>query len=277
VASETAKMKGGNSVVRDRSEDIDKIRKMWDERAERYDEWYEAFEGAVEHHVDLELLKRSLPEDRSTKILDAAGGTGRITLPLAKMGYSVTLCDISLGMLDVARGKLRKEGLADKVSILECDVRGLPFQDESFDFLICWDGMIEAAGEFVRVTKKGGKISIFLVNKWSAVINRFYTDPASILTLIESSPTYLEDEEGSHRVVSAEEARELFEGLGIRVLDIYAVCGWMRLLSIPEKVRESRNWDKRFFEQTVKMVTRLCKEPSVSGISRHLVLYGEKR
>jgi ubiquinone/menaquinone biosynthesis C-methylase UbiE len=79
-------------VVGDRSKDIDKIRTMWDERAERYDEWYKAFQGAVEHHVDLELLKRYLPEDRSTKILDAAGGTGRIALPLAKMGYSVMFC-----------------------------------------------------------------------------------------------------------------------------------------------------------------------------------------
>lgn len=264
-------------MVRDRSEDIDKIRKTWDERAERYDEWYGAFRGAVEHHVDLELLKRHLPEDRSTKILDAAGGTGRITLPLAKMGYSVTLCDISLGMLDVARRKLRKESVADRANLLECDIRNLPFQDESFDFAICWNGMAEAAGECVRVIKKEGKISIFLVNKWSAVINRFYEDPASTLAFIESSPTYLGDEEWSYRAVSAEEARELFEKLGVRVLDTYAVCGWMSVLSIPEKVGESRDWDKKFFEQTVKVVTKLCKEPSVSGMSRHLAIYGEKR
>jgi len=261
----------------DSSKDIDKIRKMWDERAERYDKWYQAFQGAVEHRVDLELLKRYLPEDRSMKILDAAGGTGRMTLPLVEMGYSVTLCDISLGMLGVARRKLRKEGVADRTNILECDVRALPFQDESFDFAVCWNGMAEAAGELVRVIKRGGKISIFLVNKWSAVINGFYQDPASTLALIESSPAYLEDEGWSYRVVSVEEARELFEELRIRVLDIYAVCGWMSVLSIPEEARESRDWDKQFFEQTVQMVTKLGEEPAMSGMSRHLVLYGEKR
>jgi ubiquinone/menaquinone biosynthesis C-methylase UbiE len=260
----------------DSSKDIDKTRKMWDERAERYDKWYQAFQGAVEHHVDLEVLKKYLPEDRGAKILDAAGGTGRITLPLAEMGYPVTLCDISLGMLGVARRKLREEGVADRANILECDVRALPFQDESFDFVLCWNGMAEAAGECVRVTKKGGKISIFLVNKWSAVINGFYQDPASTLALIESSPAYLEDKGWSYKVVSAEEARELFEERGVRVLDTYAACGWMSVLSIPEEVGESRDWDKGFFEQTVEMVTKLCKEPSVSGMSRHLVLYGEK-
>ncbi len=62
---------------------------MWDEHADRYDEWHETFKGAVENHVDWELLKRRPPRNRHAKILDAAGGTGRITLPLAKMGYSV--------------------------------------------------------------------------------------------------------------------------------------------------------------------------------------------
>ncbi|MCK4574801.1 hypothetical protein KAU34_00165, partial [candidate division WOR-3 bacterium] len=77
-------------MVEDRSEYIKGVKKKWEEHANRYDEWYEHFEGVVEHYVDWELLKGYLPKNRDTKILDAAGGTGRITLPLAKMGYSVT-------------------------------------------------------------------------------------------------------------------------------------------------------------------------------------------
>ncbi|MGA9347662.1 MAG: methyltransferase domain-containing protein, partial [Anaerolineae bacterium] len=92
-----------------------KVRKKWNERAKRYDEWYATFKGAVEHYVDWELLKGYLPQNRDAKILDAAGGTGRITLPLAKMGYPVTLCDISPGMLEVARQKLLREGVLDRV------------------------------------------------------------------------------------------------------------------------------------------------------------------
>ena len=76
-----------------KSRDIEAIRGRWDERAKRYDEYYKTFEGAVEHYVDWELLKGYLPQIRDARILDAGGGTGRITLPLAKMGYSVTLCD----------------------------------------------------------------------------------------------------------------------------------------------------------------------------------------
>jgi ubiquinone/menaquinone biosynthesis C-methylase UbiE len=121
-------------LLEDKHREIESIRKRWDEHAEKYDEWYKTFHGAVEHYVDWKLLRRHLPQNRDARILDAAGGTGRITLPLAKMGYSVTLCDISLGMLNVARRKLLKAGVLDKVKICECDIRKLRFADESFDF-----------------------------------------------------------------------------------------------------------------------------------------------
>jgi len=263
-------------MLEDKSRDIESIRKRWDEHAERYDKWYETFKGAVEHYVDWELLKGYLPQNRDAEVLDAAGGTGRITLPLAKMGYSVTLCDISPRMLDVAKQRLLKEGVSDKVKISECDIYNLPFPDESFDFVLCWDGMIEAAKELIRVTKRGGRISVFLMNRCRGAIDLFAEDPASALALIKSRSHYIYHDEEKHRAVSAEEARKLFEAEGITVIDIYAVCGWMDVLPIPEKVRKSCNWDEGSFRQVTEMVLRLSREPSVKGMSRHLALYGEK-
>jgi ubiquinone/menaquinone biosynthesis C-methylase UbiE len=262
--------------LEDEPKDIASLRKRWDQHAKRYDEWYKTFKGAVEHHVDWELLKIFLPQKRDAHILDAAGGTGRITLPLAKMGYSVTLCDISPEMLNVAREKLRGAGLLDKVQISECDVRRLRFPDESFDFVICWDGMIEASKELIRVTKKGGRISMFLINKYGAAINKFREDPDSALALLRSESNHVYDDEEKYVTVSSEEAKQLFENEGIKVIDIYAVCGMLQLLSIPKKVQESRSWDQKFFRQVTEMLLKLSKEPSVKGVSRHLVLYGEK-
>jgi len=252
------------------------IRKKWDEHAEGYDEYYQDFNGAVEHYVDWELLKGHLPKDKNAKILDAAGGTGRITLPLVRMGYSVTLLDISPAMLNVARQKLKREGVMDKVGILECDVRKLPFPDESFDFVLCWDGTMEAAKELIRVTKRGGTISIFLVNKCGSAISKFHEDPDSALNLLKSKPSLIQDEEEKHLAINMEEAEEYFKKQGIKVIGIYAVCGIMELLSIPKEVLKSRDWDEKFFRQTTEMILRLSKEPSTKGFSRHLVLYGER-
>lgn len=253
-----------------------RAKKKWNDHANGYDEWYESLEGAVEHYVDWQLLKEYLPQNRDAKILDAAGGTGRITLPLARMGYSVTLCDISPAMLNVARRKLVKERVSDKVDILECDVCNLRFADESFDFVLCWDGMVDSAKELIRVTKKGGRLSIFLANKCRQAIDRFLEDPALALALAESGADHLCLDEEKHRGLSPDEATEFVEAEGIRVIDIYAVCGWLDMFPIPKKVLESRSWDDEFFRQATEMVLRLSKEPSVKGMSRHLVLYGEK-
>ena len=224
-------------MSRDEPRDSKAVRAKWDERARRYDAYYETFKGAVEHYVDWELLKRHLPRDRNARILDAAGGTGRMTLPLAKMGYQVTLCDISPGMLEVARQKLISEGISDRVEISECDVCGLEFPDQSFDFVLCWNGTGEAVGELIRVTKRGGRLSVFLVNRGRGAIDLFSEDPGSALALIESRSDYVHDEGVRYRAVSPEEARKLFEARGIRVLGIYAVCGWMDLLRIPQELR----------------------------------------
>jgi SAM-dependent methyltransferase len=255
-------------------EESETTQEMWN--ADTYDEWYRTFEGAVETYVDLELLKKYLPENKNAKILDAAGGTGRVTLPLARMGYSITLCDISPGMLDAAKRKLIRAGIPGKVKILQCDIRKLCFADESFDFVLCWNGAIEAIRELIRVTRNGGSISAFLVNKWAFAIDGFLKDPSSSLALIGSKPGYVRHHGAPCRAVSPEEARSFFEAEGIRILDTHAVCGWTGVLHIPEKVLNSRKWDERFFKQTTEMVLKLGREPSVKGMSRHLVLYGEK-
>lgn len=267
---------GRRELSEGRSEDASGISRGWDEHAKSYDEWYQTFEGSVEHYVDWELLKGYLPRDRDGRILDAAGGTGRIALPLAKMGYSVTLCDISPGMLEVAREKLLREGVSDRVEVVECDVRGLRFADESFDLVLCWDGMVEAAKDLVRVTKKGGRISMFLMSRFGAAIGGFHEDPESSLALLRSELDYVYDEEARYRAITVEEARELFEREGVRVIEIHAVCGLLRLLSIPKEVRESRTWDDALFRRVAEMLLRLSREPSVKGLSRHLVLYGER-
>jgi ubiquinone/menaquinone biosynthesis C-methylase UbiE len=253
------------------------IRKTWNDRADTYDEWYKTFQGAAENYVDLELLKKYLPKDKNAKILDAAGGTGRITLPLARMGYSVTLCDLSPAMLDGAKRKMLKEGVNNKVKILECDIRKLHFADESFDFVLCWNGAMEAAEELIRVTKKGGMISVFLINKWAYAVDDFYKHPDSNLDLVKSTPCYVQHHEQRIRAVTPDEARDFFEEKGVRVLDIYGVCGWMDVLGIPKGVQNSHNWDQSFFKKTTEIMLELSKEPSVKGISGHLVLYGEKK
>ena len=117
---------------------------------------------------------------------------------------------------------------------------------------------------------------MYLFNKCGAAINKFSEDPESALALLRTKPSYLHDEEEKHVAVTTEEAKQLFEKQGIKVIEIYAVCGMLKLLSIPKKVQESRTWDEKLFKQTTEMLLRLSKEPSIQGFARHLLLYGER-
>jgi SAM-dependent methyltransferase len=64
-------------------------------------------------------------------ILELACGTGRVLIPLARQGYRVTGVDVSPAMLAVARAKVAAEGLGDRVTLVEQDMRDLEL-DERF-------------------------------------------------------------------------------------------------------------------------------------------------
>ena len=80
---------------------------------------------AVEKQIDLLLDK---------EILDFGGGTGLLTLPLAKQAKSVTLVDISERMLEQARLKAEQQDIKN-IQFLEQDLRKNPLEQE-FDLIV---------------------------------------------------------------------------------------------------------------------------------------------
>ena len=80
---------------------------------------------AVEQQLDL-------PSDK--EILDFGGGTGLLTLPLAKQAKSVTLVDISEKMLEQARLKAEQQDIKN-IQFLEQDLLEKPLEQE-FDLIV---------------------------------------------------------------------------------------------------------------------------------------------
>jgi len=115
-------------------------------------------------HTKKELadLKRIL--DKKQKILDAACGYGRFTIPLAKAGYQIGGIDITPIFIKKARELAKKDKLNIKFKI--GDIRKLPYKDNSFDIIICmWSAFLElnkksdqlkAIKKMSRALKKNG-------------------------------------------------------------------------------------------------------------------------
>jgi ubiquinone/menaquinone biosynthesis C-methylase UbiE len=267
-------------VPEDKPLDVEFIKKRYDKFPRIYDEYSKTFEGKLHHEIEWEILVKShLPENRDSKVLDAGGGTGRIALPLAKMGYHVTLCDVSTGMLEVAKEKLENETAQERVRIEEADIAALPFPDESFDLVICLHGpfsiadSLKAAGELTRVMKRGGKIIVDAHSRYWAVQNELRRDPDAAVKLAKSELDHAYDIFGDWcRVFSPQEFGELFEKNGIEVISI---CGSF-IESLPMEMKQKKEWSDEFLSQIVETMICLGNEPSALGLSFVLRLIGVK-
>jgi ubiquinone/menaquinone biosynthesis C-methylase UbiE len=98
------------------------------------------------------------------QILDVPTGFGRHALPLATLGFHVTGIDRSDVQLSEAR---RISGEVEWPKWVQGDFRELPFEDESYDAVLCLfssigyrgeEGDRQAFGEFLRVLKPGAAL-----------------------------------------------------------------------------------------------------------------------
>jgi cyclopropane fatty-acyl-phospholipid synthase-like methyltransferase len=82
---------------------------------------YDALSGPEVIGAELEFYRRQALREPGTSVLELGCGTGRLTIPLAKGGISVTGLDLSSAMLATARSKAHDMGFP--VHFEQADVR----------------------------------------------------------------------------------------------------------------------------------------------------------
>lgn len=116
---------------------------------------YDRFIGIQDHAYLKELLK--LPTDGW--VLDAAGGTGRVSQQFSSMAGNLVVCDLSQRMLRKAQEK-------GNLLPVRSHIERLPFPDETFDRILIVDSIHhlcnpqEAISDMLRVLKPGGRMVI---------------------------------------------------------------------------------------------------------------------
>jgi ubiquinone/menaquinone biosynthesis C-methylase UbiE len=143
---------------------------LFDEWPEKYDAWFRTPNGALVKKYEGKLVQELLRFGPGQTILDAGCGTGVFTIDMLSRGARVVGLDISIPMLNYARG--RCESLL--FHPISADLsRTLPFKDESFDKVLSVTAIefIEEAealvAEMFRVTQKKGRIVVATLNSLS--------------------------------------------------------------------------------------------------------------
>jgi len=111
-------------------------------------------------------LKRYHPEGI---LADIGSGPGYLIENLSKSfpHLSIIGVDVSRGMLKKASENVLRQGLGDRVSFRHGDIQGLPFDNNSLDFIVStlslhhWAEPVKAIQEIDRVLKHGGQFLIF--------------------------------------------------------------------------------------------------------------------
>ena len=118
----------------------------------------------------LDLAAR-LADTKAGHVLETAAGTGIVTRALADSltpGVGIVATDLNQPMLDFAATQVD----AARVTWRQADALKLPFEDGSFDVVVCQFGVmffpdkIAAYKEAARVLKPGGR---FLFNVWDRI------------------------------------------------------------------------------------------------------------
>jgi len=140
----------------------EQVAQMFDNISGNYDD----LNRVISFGIDVKWRKKVVgivSKNNPKKILDIATGTGDLALMMSKLNPEKIIgLDISAGMLEVARQKVAKANLSDKIEMIVGDSEKMPFDDNTFDAITVSFGVRNFAHldtglqEIRRVLKPGG-------------------------------------------------------------------------------------------------------------------------
>jgi S-adenosylmethionine-dependent methyltransferase len=263
---------------------MSEVRRYYDDNAQR--EWERHVVRRIEHAVTMRVLDEHLPPPPAT-LLDVGGGPGRYAITLAGRGYRVTLADISLPELHLAREKAADAGVALS-QIVEADARDLSrFADASFDAVLIMGPLYHlleepdrarAIAEAVRALRPGGPLFAAWITRYAAL--RFWArhDPARVTADRARYEAHLTTGRATNNfgftdvyLARPEDVVPEMEAHGLKTVDLIGCEGVVSMIDDQINAVEGEDWD-----WWVDVNYRLGRDPSTHGTTEHLLYVGRK-
>jgi len=258
------------------------VKKVYDEKAETYDEEFEHSFFKVYDVITWKYLEPYLPKNTDAVVLDAGGGTGRWSIPMAKKGLDVVLVDISEGMLDVASRKIKGAGLEDKITIEQGDISKLEYPDETFDLVFCEHALFlfEEPGKVIRelsrVLKGGCPLIISCPNTYTRTLmilkDKFPKHIDTAMSTMDGSFTFARVKSQCLTPIGF---RKMLKNNGLEVEKIVGKV--IAILSWSKKFLGKKKVSQDLLQRLLKMEMELCERDDALGLAGHLQAIAYKK
>jgi demethylmenaquinone methyltransferase/2-methoxy-6-polyprenyl-1,4-benzoquinol methylase len=127
---------------------------------------YDGLNRVISFGIDIKWRKKvlKLVSDKNPKtVLDIATGTGDLAILMTNTSAEKIIgLDISAGMLEVGRNKIKAKKLSDKIEMILADSENMPFEDNTFDAITVafgvrnFENLEKGLAEILRVLKPNG-------------------------------------------------------------------------------------------------------------------------
>jgi S-adenosylmethionine-dependent methyltransferase len=258
------------------------IEQLYDKDPQR--EWERMERHRTEFAVTMRALRDHLPSPPA-RVLDCGGGPGRFAIELARLGYEVTLFDLSAENLHLARQRSAEAGveIAAYAHGTATDLSRYP--DGAFDAVLLMGPLyhlLEASSRqraldgARRVLSPGGILFAAFITRYAPI--RYYAanDPTWIVAGAQELGQFLEQgavppqgEPGSGFVAyfaRPEEVGPLLREAGYEVRAVLGVEGLISMIEGPVNALQGEAW-----ERWVELNYRLAADVTIHGCVEHLL------
>jgi ubiquinone/menaquinone biosynthesis C-methylase UbiE len=257
-------------------------------------EWSRLDREPLEFLVNLHYINQYLPENGC--ILDNGAGPGKYSMPLAEKGLRLTLTDLTPKLVGIAKEKARELGVTENFDGFHvADARNLSiFQDEMFDATLMLgplyhlqteQGRLEAIQELQRVTKKNGVVFVAFRSRINHLIySLLYPTNWKPNDNVDTINEFMRDGIFNHidkgRYTGAyffniEEINPFMESNGFESLDLIGSTNIGAILN-EEQWRYWREKDDEY-SKLLNLLIKTAKEPTILGMSSHLLYIGRRK
>jgi ubiquinone/menaquinone biosynthesis C-methylase UbiE len=257
------------------------VKNYYDKKGASYDDYSKQLWSKVYDEITWRLIKPYIPADPHAVVFDAAGGTGKWSIPLAKCGPKVVLGDGSEGMLKVAREKIINAGLQERIEVKTCNLQQLDFKDETFDVVLCEHALCfikeqeTVIRELVRVLKKGCPLIISGQNRYVLSLSMLQ-DADFAFRILTNEAQFVMRNSLSVYALSPGEFRGLLEDNGLTIA-LFAGKLFTMPLALPQKQMTVEKFSMDWFSQLLKIEIELANQPDAIAIAGHLQAICYKR